>query len=1300
MFDDFSPGFPQMEFHLFMKKVKNTILELTSVFSTSLGRRVLWPLILVLALFTIPLFFVFRTEEINNETNVAIEKEDKMLEQLYEMQGGMRQEQIAVLEMTYKQKQAALDEFRSAVTRVQAANETAKQNAASYEDTASSEDLEELEELLLLENFQSINEQIQETVNSDLVPFFINGNSNALAAVVEKVQPSFDRANDIRAELVDTYTVHKGQALSRQIEAREFASEVMWVSILLFVGLGLGVAAISTRKLVLPVKRATDASLLIARGDLSQRVEIKGNDELAAFGRSFNDMADSLERQATQLVNEKARIRSIHQSIGDGIIVVDRGGVIVSVNPAAERALGITAKELERTTNTGIPALQQVLTRQIRGTEMVKCWETKSCAKSDCPSHGSKDRRCWLQCGTFCYNQIQGTFKQKRDACERCDVFLKNAVIQFELDVNARRFSGQAVPILDDFGQEEGKTIVLHDVTDLRRAKEDAEQSAAQLAVLNSVSRAAAGSLELDSILDASLASMIGGTMADAGFIHTGEAGSAEMVLVAAQGIDDSFRDVLATIPQGTGCPGHVVESGGSVLENNLDQLGAAAQAAVDAGFHSYVGAPLMIKKEIVGVISLVAVEPDAFTNDDKQLLSMIGVKVGMAMDNANLFSQTIEFANQDQARSRIAATLASGFKVEANFEEFAQTMKELVDYDRISVVIGSGENAKSVTPSSMKTLTIPLKANSSEKPNTAASWVQQHLQPYLANDIEKEMNFDEQPELVEQGMKSQVNIPLIVKGKALGSLNLTSVRTSAFDEETLKKLQPIADQLALALDSQRLFEDVSHAKQEWETTFDSASEGIIMVSKDYRITRVNRTAAKMFGGEVKDLLGRRCYEVVHKTSEAPNSCLMRQAYADSTTSSMEQENEDGSTLEIIVDPIYDEQGVFTGAVHFLRDITEAKKLRQQLIQSEKMVAVGQLVAGVAHEINNPLTGVLGFAQLLQTRDIDEQARRDAESISREAERATRIVRHLLSFARKHQPERKAVDVNAVLRECIELKAYELKVNNILIEADLDAGIPLTLADPHQLQQVFLNLINNSEQAMLDDRGSGLLKISSRLIGDSIRIVFTDSGPGVPEEVRDRIFEPFFTTKDVGKGTGLGLSVCYGVVVDHGGSILVEQGPDRGASFVIELPLVAIAPAEEKQEEPITRERLGKILLVDDEDTIRQVLTESLRRAGHEVETARNGEVALRMLKQKHYDCVVSDVKMPGMDGPTLHQAIRDIDPATASTFIFISGDTVSPETSSYLEAVDNPTLAKPFEIDTLKKALQEMLAAVAKGDG
>ena len=1273
-----------------MNKAKKILIELLSVFSTGLGRKIALPFMLVLAMLLMPPIFINRLENVTDESNAAVQNKDLIHEQLYDIQGGMRQEQVAIYEMVYEQKTAAVGDFRSGAIRVQQANEAAIQN------------IENPEESSLLNDCLILHEQIQGVVESELIPATMSGNINTLAAVAveERVQPLFDQAADIRVQLNDLYKADKQAAIFRQVESREFASEMMWASILLFLGLGLVIATYSTRKLLWPVKQISEASLQMARGDLSQRVEVKGHDELATLGDIFNDMADSLERQTTQLVNEKARIRSIHQSIGDGIIVIDRGGVILSVNPAAERALGRTAKELERTTNLGIPELQRAMNARVLEPDMVKCWVSKSCAKSDCPSHGSSDHRCWLQCGTFCYNQIQGTFKQKRDACERCDVFIRNAVIQFELEIDARVFSGQVAPILDDFGQEGGRTIVFHDVSELRRAKEDAEHSAAQLAVLNSVSRAAAGSLELDTILESSLASMIGGTMADSGFIHINGEDSTTMLLAASQGIDEPFRTILAKLPKCAsegGCPGHVVESGRSVLENKLGQLGATAQAAVDAGFHSYVGAPLIVKKEIVGVVSMLADEPDAFTSDDKDLLSMVGAKVGMAVENARLFSKTIDYAKQEKSMGRIAAALTSSFDLEENFDNFDEELRVLVPLDRMSVVHKVHGKNRVLTPSDIKPL-IDFGNTNPSLQNTAASWVIRNKVPYITGDIEKELRFDEQSKLVDLGMKSQLNMPLIARGEALGSLNLASFKTNAYHKETVEMLRPITDQLALALANQQLFEDISQAKAEWETTFDAASEGIVMVSKDHHITRMNNTAAAMLGGRVEDLVGRSCHEVVHNTDCIPDTCLMRQTLTTSATSRGEQENEDGSTLELIVDAVYDEQGEFVGSVHFMRDITEAKKLRQQLIQSEKMVAVGQLVAGVAHEINNPLTGVMGYAQLLQTRDIDEQARQDAESINREAERASRIVRHLLSFAREHQPERKSVDINAVLRESMELKAYELKVNNVLMEADLDPGLPLTTTDPHQLQQVFLNLISNAEQAMLDDSSSGVLKIVTRFADDKIRIAFTDNGPGVPEEFRDRVFEPFFTTKDVGKGTGLGLSICYGVVEDNNGHIWVEPTKDRGTTIIIELPVVATVSQEETQDGPVGRGRLGKILLVDDEAAIRQVLTETLRRAGHEVETAMNGEVALKMLKQKHYDCIVSDVKMPGMDGPKLHQAVRAVDPKAAGSFIFISGDTVSQETSSYLETVDNPTLAKPFEPGALERALQKMLATTGNG--
>ncbi|MDO8735699.1 MAG: GAF domain-containing protein, partial [Thermoleophilia bacterium] len=901
-----------------MSRVKKSFLELASVFSTRLGRKIALPILLVLALFTIPLFFAFRIEAAADQAQAKVENEDWATHTLHDMVINLRGEQIAVYEMIFERRASAIASYQTSYEIAQAKIDELSKN----EERELATDPLEADEAPQIRELMDLQVKSHEVVSNRIIPAvqMPEPDITSIELAEIEVQQIYERMMDISADTNVSFEENRGVILLNQVESREWASEMMWGSIFLFVALGLGVAAYSTRKLVLPLQKVTEVSLQIARGDLSQRVEIKGRDELADFGSIFNDMADSLERQTSQLVNEKARIRSIHQSIGDGIIVVDRGGVIVSVNPAAERALGRTAKDLEWTTNIGIPDLQAVLTAKIVESEMVNCWEAKNCAKSDCPSHGSRDRRCWLQCGTFCYNQIQGTFREKRDACERCDVFLTNAVIRFEQEINGVSFSGQAVPILDNYGQEEGKTIVLHDVSDLRRAKEDAEQSAAQLAVLNGVSRAAAGSLELDTILDASLASMVGGTVADAGFIHTVASGSNEMILVATQGIEDSFRDLLAILPQGTGCPGHVIESGGSVLENNLDQLGAAARLAVDAGFHSYVGAPLKVNKEIVGVISLVAAESDAFTADDKQLLSMIGIKVGMAMDNAKLLEKTVEYADQERIKTQIAGTLASGFKIEESIDEVVDLMHGLVEFDRISIVIEAGNKQKVVTPSSNRPLGLTGKDNTLLSTNTAASWVALNQKPFITGDIEKDMRFDEQPLLVEEGMKSQLNMPLIVKGMSMGSLNLACIRTDVYDENNVRTLQPIVDQLALSLDNQRLFEDISRAKTEWETTFDSASEGIVMVSRDHIITRLNSTAAAMLGGKVEDLVGRRCSEVLHQTSDIPSSCLMRQACESSTTSRGEQETGDGSILEVVVDTVYDNQNSFIGAVHFLRD--------------------------------------------------------------------------------------------------------------------------------------------------------------------------------------------------------------------------------------------------------------------------------------------------------------------------------------------------------------------------------------------
>src|SRR5687768_13983662 len=281
-----------------------------------------------------------------------------------------------------------------------------------------------------------------------------------------------------------------------------------------------------------------------------------------------------------------------------------------------------------------------------------------------------------------------------------------------------------------------------------------------------------------------------------------------------------------------------------------------------------------------------------------------------------------------------------------------------------------------------------------------------------------------------------------------------------------------------------------------------------------------------------------------------------------------------------------------------MRDVSERKRLEDQakdlyhqLLQAEKLAALGQTISGVAHELNNPLATILTWAERLSQRPVDDQTRRGLETILSESERAAKIVRNLLTFARKRHTTRAMVDLNNVVRETLALRSYEQRLNNITILEALPAGLPNVFADPHQIQQVLLNLIMNAEQAMVaaNGRGTLILRTWHDADRDAVVLEVNDDGPGVPEDVRPRIFDPFFTTKDVGKGTGLGLTVAYAIVQEHGGRINVRSQPGGGASFYVELPVTegALKPVLPKPPErtfaPPVRAAGAAVLVVEDE---------------------------------------------------------------------------------------------------------------------
>jgi PAS domain S-box-containing protein len=369
------------------------------------------------------------------------------------------------------------------------------------------------------------------------------------------------------------------------------------------------------------------------------------------------------------------------------------------------------------------------------------------------------------------------------------------------------------------------------------------------------------------------------------------------------------------------------------------------------------------------------------------------------------------------------------------------------------------------------------------------------------------------------------------------------------------------------------------------------------------------------------------------------------------------------------------------------------RRTQEQLLHSEKLAAVGQLISGVAHELNNPLTAILGYSQLLTSSgQMGQQGIEYADKLYKQAQRTHRIVQNLLSFARQHKPERMPVQINQALEETLALRDYDLRMHNIRVHLDLAEKLPVTSADPHQLQQVFLNMVNNAVDAILEHSTEGDLWVRTALDGGRICIEFTDSGPGVKDA--SRVFDPFYTTKPVGKGTGLGLSICYGIITEHGGTIQVRNVPTRGASFTIELPhQVAASLIYTAAGQKAISGRDGRILLVDRDESVLEAVGTILRARDHRVQTARNILDARALLEKEDFDLVVADLHVAdGANGGGLSEWLAGHKPALSHRLIWMCAVAPSEDAGEHIAGKGRQILQKPFKANDLLAAVDELL--------
>ena len=422
----------------------------------------------------------------------------------------------------------------------------------------------------------------------------------------------------------------------------------------------------------------------------------------------------------------------------------------------------------------------------------------------------------------------------------------------------------------------------------------------------------------------------------------------------------------------------------------------------------------------------------------------------------------------------------------------------------------------------------------------------------------------------------------------------------------------------------------------------------------------------------------------------------------------------DWRRLRFHFSPLFDEEGKIEGVVISGRDITELKRLEEQLIQAEKLAAMGQMLAGVAHELNNPLTAILGATELLRDRaGADEHSKRQLEMTHRQARRAARIVQNLLEFSRPASPQKKSLDLNAIIDRTLQLHEHSLRRNSVEVDFRPSTSLPPTVGDANQLIQVFLNLVSNAEQAIREIRPSGRIQIRLGQRGSRIFATVQDDGAGIKPEVLPKIFDPFFTTKRPGGGTGLGLSICMSIIREHGGDIEAEALPAGGSAFTVFLPATVVEGTSRPLREPdssgsgemmaptLALLQNRSVLVLDDEEGIRMLLSEGLSAHGLSVDCVGTAEEALKLVLNGKYDAILCDLNLsgtgPNADGYNVAQRLKIAAGANKPELLYMSGD-VAGEDQGSSHSASFRRLQKPFRVSDVLNTLMMIFSRVPAG--
>ncbi len=524
------------------------------------------------------------------------------------------------------------------------------------------------------------------------------------------------------------------------------------------------------------------------------------------------------------------------------------------------------------------------------------------------------------------------------------------------------------------------------------------------------------------------------------------------------------------------------------------------------------------------------------------------------------------------------------------------------------------------------------------------------------------------------------LGVPLLGRRAILGAMALLLDRPPA--EDDLPRLQALGAVASVALEGAQLVELMDQSRQRWDEAIDAVSLALCLLDRGGRVERVNRGFSELLSLTPMAAAGRPWQAVLPRDW---HEGVSRALAAPGTEEELRQHDQSIAVTVFRCTP-----GDPGRVVLLFENTTDRRVLQERLIQSGKLSAIGQLIAGVAHDLNNPLTSVVGFADFLaESAEVPPRIREPLRVIQQEAERASNIVKNLLSFARR-QETRQSAALEPILEATVSLFRNQLSGDRIALELVLAPDLPPLDLNPNQIQQVFFNLIQNAAQAIQSTGRPGTIRLITRRWMDGVAIEVTDDGPGMAPEHAAQAFEPFFTTKPEGQGTGLGLSISQGIVKEHGGRITLTTRPGAGSSFTVELPGRVRPPAEPAAPVAPAAIRPLQVLVLDDEPHILHYIRSTLEAWGHTVATASDGHAGLERAIAEPFDLIISDLRMPRLGGREFYEALQARAPELARKVAFSTGDTVRGDTLDFLEGSGRPCLQKPFSLAELRTLLRD----------